>query len=75
MRFAEINQWPLDFITRIHVHVRDVLSRDRDKVILAQAVGLHRFVPHVALCFRPLTMAAAADAPARDAGGADGRAP
>ena len=23
MRLAEINQWPLDFITRMHVHVRD----------------------------------------------------
>ena len=31
LRFAEINQWPLDFITRIHVHVRDSLLRDRDK--------------------------------------------
>ena len=31
VRFAEINQWPLDFITRIHVHVRDLLLRDRDK--------------------------------------------
>ena len=31
VRFAEINQWPLDFITRIHVHVRDLLLRGRDK--------------------------------------------
>ena len=23
VRCAEINQWPLDFITRIHVHMRD----------------------------------------------------
>ena len=31
VRFAKINQWPLDFIIRIHVHVRDLLLRDRDK--------------------------------------------
>ena len=31
VRFAEINQWPLGFITRIHVHVRDLLLRGRDK--------------------------------------------
>ena len=31
VRFAEMNQWPLDFITQIHVHVRDLLLRDRDK--------------------------------------------
>ena len=29
--FAEINQWSLDFITRIHVHVRDLLLGGRDK--------------------------------------------
>ena len=28
---AEINQWPLDFFTRIHVHVRDLLLRDRQR--------------------------------------------
>ena len=31
VRFAEINQWPLDVITRMHVHVRDLLLRGRDK--------------------------------------------
>ena len=29
--FAEINQWPLDFISRTHAHVRDLLLRGRDK--------------------------------------------
>ena len=31
VRFADINQWPLDFINRIHVYVRDLLLRGRDK--------------------------------------------
>ena len=31
VRFAEISQWSLDFITRIHEHVKDLLLRDREK--------------------------------------------
>ena len=33
VRFAEINQWPLDFITRIHVHVceRPPFERQRQR--------------------------------------------